>query len=157
MTIHSSQFRMSGQLSSMSRIVYGHSLTELCWCRKGTPQLRIMSSLSTITCSIIWMVSCELWPRRRQNGWMSYNLPCSLYFRSHPYIIWKALQRLVSILFQQIPMNLDGSCNHCRSGTRDWIWIRKTWPPIVPKSMRQFGKMWRTNNAIMINDCRSRE
>ena len=52
---HSSPHRMSGPLSIMSWMFYGHSGTGPGGCRNGIPLLSITSSLSTMTYLVTWM------------------------------------------------------------------------------------------------------
>jgi hypothetical protein len=109
---HSSQHRMSGPLSSVSWKFYGDSSPEPCGCQKGILLLCIISSLSTITCLITWMVWWELWPRRRHNERKTYSLPWSLRGRSCPNIKLKWFQRLVCLSCRQISLILSGNCDH---------------------------------------------
>ena len=102
-TSHSSQHRMNGPSSSISWKFYGHSSTGPCGCRKGIPSLCLTSSLSTMTCTIIWIVWCQLRPRRIHNGRKNYTLPWNLHGRICPDIILKFLLRLVCFSFQHTP------------------------------------------------------
>jgi len=67
-TGHSSQLKMNGPLSSMSLRYSGHFDNRLCGCWRGLQSHCITWSPCTMTCSIIWMAWCELWPRRTING-----------------------------------------------------------------------------------------
>jgi len=98
-TGHSTQHRMSGQLSSMAWRIYGHSSTGPCGCQNGIPLLCIMSSLSTMTFLITRTVWCDLWPWRRHNGRKTYYFPWRWRGRSCPNIIPKWLKQLVCFHF----------------------------------------------------------
>jgi len=67
-TGHSSQHRINVQWSSKSWRLWGHSDTAPCGCRSGIWVLCITSSLSTMSCSIIWKAISKLQPRGRING-----------------------------------------------------------------------------------------
>jgi len=120
-TGHSSQYRMSGPLLSMSWKCYGHSSTGPCGCGKGIPLLCITSSLYTMTCLIIWMVWYKLCPWRRQNGRKTYSGLQSLPGRSWLNIILKWLQWLVCSSFCHISLIFSRSCDRLASGTSEWI------------------------------------
>jgi len=120
-TCHSSQHRMSGQLSCMSWRHYGHSVTGPCGYWNGILLLCITSSLATMTCLISWMAWCDLGPRRRLDGRKTYSLPWSWCGRSCPNIILQWLQQLVCFSFWHISSILSGSWAHVGSGTREWI------------------------------------
>ena len=147
-TSHSSQYRMSGLLWSMSWRFYGHSSTGPCGCRNDILSLCIMSSLSTMICLITWMAWCELWPTRRHNGWKTYSVLWSLHGKSCPNIIVKWLQWLVCSSFRHTFLILSGSCDRLWSGTTEWISILKTRLLLLPNSRRSFWSMWRMNTAL---------
>jgi len=116
---------------------------------------RDSASLSTMTCLITWMASCELWPRRRHNGRKTYTSPWRLPGWSCPNIRPKSLPRLVCFWFQCISLILSGSCDHLGSGTRQWIWILRMRHLILPNTRRPFWSMWRTNTVPNIDECPS--
>ena len=62
------QHRMNGWLSTLSWKSWGHSDIGPCGCWGGIRSDSITLLRSTITCSIIWMASRELWLTRRLNG-----------------------------------------------------------------------------------------
>jgi len=64
-TGHSSQQRMNGPLWSMWLKFWGHSDIGLCGCRRGIWFHCITLFQSTMTSSIIWMVLCMHWLRRK--------------------------------------------------------------------------------------------
>jgi len=74
-TTDCSQPRMKGPSSSTSWKLGGHSGTGTSCCRKGIQLHCIPLSLCAMTCSIIWMVLCELYLWRRLNGRMTYTSP----------------------------------------------------------------------------------
>ena len=67
-TSHSSQYNMNGPFFSMSSKYWGHSEIGPFRCRRGIQAHCITLLQYTMPCSIIWMVWCELWLRRRLNG-----------------------------------------------------------------------------------------
>jgi len=151
---HSWQHTMSGPLLRMSWMINGHSGTGPCGCRNGIPLLRITSSRCLITCSIIWMAWCNLWPWRRHNGKKTYSLPWSLRSRSCPHIIQKLHLRQICLSFRRISLILSGSCDHLRSGTWEWIWLLKRRLLILPNTRRPSWSMWRMNTVLIIDVCR---
>jgi len=152
-TGHSSPHRRSGPLSCLSWRLYSHSAIGHCGCRNGIPLVCITSSLAAMTCSITWMVWCELWPRRRHNGRKTYTSPWGLRGRSWPDNILKWLQPLVWFRFRHISLILCGSCDCLGSGTSESTLILKTRLLELPNTPRPFWGMGRTNPALNIDVC----
>jgi len=145
---------MSGPLSSMLMMSYGHSSTGPCGCRIGLPLLCITSSMSRMTCSIIWMVWCERSPRSRHNGTKTYTLPWRLHGRSCPNIIPIWILRLVCVWLRHIFLIVFGSFDHLGSGTREWILILKTRLLILHNTWRPLWCIRRKNTALNTDICR---
>jgi len=114
-----------------------------------------MSSLSTLTCSSIWMVLCKHWWRRRYNGMKTYTSPWRLCRRSCPNNILDSLQRPVYFSFQCVSLILSGSWDRLGSGTRRWILMLRRRHLILPNTGRSIWSRWRTNTAANVDECLS--
>jgi len=154
-TSHLSQNRMNGPSSSTSWKIQGYSDTAPCGCPQSIWLLCITVSLSTMTCSIIWMALCELELRRTLNGRKAYSFPWCLPDRSCPSIMLKLLHRWVCFWFEHTSLFLSRSCDHLRSGTREWILILRTRLLIPPNTNRHFWSMWRMHTVPNLDDCAS--
>jgi len=106
-----------------------------------------------MTCSIIWIPSCELWLRRRLKGRKTCSSPKSYLDRSCPSIMLKWLQRFVCHWFLPISSILSGSCDRLESGTREWILILRMRHPTLPNTKRPFWSMWRMNTVPNTDAC----
>jgi len=151
-TGHSSQLRMNGLSSSTWWRSQHHSNTGPCGCQKSIQSHCIMSSLSTMTCSIIWMVLCELRLGRWYIGKKTYTWPSRLRDSRRPNISLKSLQWLVCFSFQLISWIHSGSCDHLKCGTRRWISILGTTVLILPNTRMRLWSMWRRNNVPNIDE-----
>ena len=119
-------------------------------CGRGIQSHYMTISQATMTCSIIWMVLCELSPRRRLNRRTTCFLLWSLFDRSCPNIMLKWLQWQVCLSFWLISSILSGSCDHVENRTKEWILILRTRHSILPNTMRPFWSMWRMNTVSNI-------
>jgi len=154
-TGHCSQHRMNGPSSSTSLRLPGHSDIGPSGCWKGIELLCIMSSLSTMTCSIMLMALGELCRIRRHNGRKTSTSLWTLRDRSCPNNMQKSLQRLVCFPFQHTSLIHSGSCDQLGCGTRRWIVILRTRRLILPETRQPFWRMWRTNTVPNIDECPS--
>jgi len=134
---------------------WGHSDTGPCGCQKGIQLLCITSSLSSMTCSLIWTALCKLQLGRSLKGRKTYTLLWTLCNGSRPNITLKLLQRLVCVSFQHISLILSGSCDQSGSGTWQWIVILRTRLLSLPNTWRCFWSMWRMNTVANNDECRS--
>jgi hypothetical protein len=144
-TNHSSQHRMNGPLSSMSRKFWCISNIWCGCCRRDIQLLCITLSQSMMTDSILWMALCELWLRRRLNGRKTCSLSWSGRNRSYPNIVLQWLQQQVCVSFQQISLSISGSCDSLGDNTVVWIIILRTKHPILYNTWRRFWIIWRMN------------
>jgi len=93
--------------------------------------------------------------QEEDSGMKTYTSLWSLGARSCPNIILKLLLRLQWLSFQHISLILSGSCNHLRSGTREWILILRITHLILCNTRRHFWSMWRMNTAPHMDVCLS--
>ena len=151
-TRHSSQHKMNVPSWSRSWTFWGHSNPGPGGCWKGRCLLCITSSVSTMTCSTIWMVLCEHQLGKRLNGRKSYTLLWGLRDRRYPYIVLKYLQRPVCFLVQHISLICSGSWRHLASGTCEQILFLRTRLHILPGTKRHCLSMCRNTTGPNKNE-----
>jgi len=154
-SVHSSQHRMNGPFSSASWKSWGHSDFGPCGWPRGILSHFILLSQSTMTYSIIWMASCELWPRRWLNGRKNCSLPRSKCNRRCTNIVLKLLQQQVCFSFLHKSLMHSGWCDRFGSGTREWILIFRTRHPMLYNTRRHLWSKWTMNRVITIDVCQS--
>jgi len=138
---------MNGPLSSTSWRFWGYSNIGPCRCQRGIWSHYIMLSGCTMTCSIIWMASRELWLRRGLNNRNTCYLLWSWRNRSCPNRMPKWLQRWVWFSFLHISSILSRSCDCLGCRTGEWISILSTRHPILHNTWRPFWTMWWMNTV----------
>jgi len=143
---------MNEPSSSMSWKFRHQSDTRPCGYWTGTQLVCIMSSLSTMICSMTWMALCEFWPKQRHNGRKPDTLLWRLLTRSCPNNLPQSLQQLVRFTIQRKCLILSGICDHLGSGTRRGILILRKRRRIVRNTRGPFRSMWTTNNARNIDE-----
>jgi len=154
-TGHSLQHRMNGPLPGTSWKLWGHSNIGPCGCQCGIWSDCITLSQTTMTCSIFWMVLCELWLRRRLNWRKTYSSLWRSCDRSCPIIMLKRLQQGLYFSFVHLSSILSRTYDCFGSGMKEWIWILRTRYPILPNSNRPFWSIWGMNTVPNIDMCRS--
>jgi len=113
---HSWQCGMNGPSSSTSWKFQGISDSGPSGCRNGIQLICVMLSLSTVTCSIIWVALCELLLRRRLIGWKTSNSQWRLRERPCQNSILKYLQWWVCLVWQHTCFSLTRSCDRLELG-----------------------------------------
>jgi len=151
----STQHKINGPSPSMAWMSEGHSGIVRRGCLNSIRQLCITVSLSTITCSIIWMAVCELQLRSSLNGRKTYTLTWSWHTSSCPNIMPQQFLWQVCVSFQQISLILSGSCDLLQYGIKDWIWILRMRFLILPNTRRHFRSIWGTNEEPNIGGCQT--
>jgi len=146
-TRYSSQHKMNGPLWSMSWMCWGHSDIGLCGCRRGIQSHCITLSPCTMTCWIIWMAWCKLWPRRRLNGIKTSFLQWSSLDRRCLNITLKWLNWQACFSLLHISLTISGSWDCSESGTMECISILRMRQPSQPNTKRPFWSMSRMDTV----------